>query len=247
MELSGLDLERTRNSEYYQFFDDVDTIVTTITPKALNIVPSYAAFTAEKVEIDKLFQKEQGSKLTPLMEKADLRRDRAITGIVLVVNGFTYYHEEGWSQPALLLQSSINKYGSSIPNQSFIAETAIINNLLGDWDNTPELQDALKTFRLQPWAEELRTSNKLFNKLFMERNAEFGGKLSETMVDRRRQISNAVYYKLRDKLLANAEINDLQEPWATAVNQLRALIATYNTLLASRAVTPTDMATPPTE
>ena len=64
------------------------------------------------------------------------------------------------------------------------------------------------------------------------------------MEDRRSLISNDIYYKLRDKLLANAEINDLAQPWAAAVNQLKALIASYNNLLATRPPEPTTPVTP---
>ena len=243
MEITGLLLERLRNGEYIQFFTDTHTIVAANNPVALNVKPSFDGLTAELAVIDTLYVKSQGSIITPKMEQADLRRDRALNGINGVVNGFAYHFNVNFSEPALLLQASIAKYGSNIIGQSLIAETSIITNLVGDWTNIVELKEAIIKLNLVEWVNELDTANKLFNQLYMERNAETAGKTTQSMEERRSLISNDVYYKLRNKLLANAELNDLAEPWATAVNQLKALIASYNNLLATR---PPEQATPAT-
>ena len=244
MQITGLLLERLRNAEYFQFMTDTRSIVSANNPVALNVKPSFDGLTAELEVIDTLYQQQQGSIVTPKMEQADLRRDRALNGINSIVNGFVYHFDTGFSEPALLLQASISKYGSNIIGQSLIAETSIITNLAGDWNNTAELQQAITKLNLKEWTNELATANMEFNKLYLERNAETAGKTTQSMEDRRSLISNDIYYKLRDKLLANAEINDLAQPWAAAVNQLKALIASYNNLLATRPPEPATPVTP---
>ncbi len=246
MQIAGITLERLRNSEYFQFMTDTLSIVAANNPVALNVKPSFDGLTAEMEVIDSLYQKPQGSVITTKMEEADIRRDRALNGINSVVNGYVYHFNPDFADAALLLQASISKYGSSIATQSLIAETSIITNLVGDWKSTPELDAAINRLVLLEWVNELDAANKLFNQLYMERNAETAGKTTQSMDERRSLITNDLYYKLRDKLLANAEINDLAEPWGKAVNQLRALIGTYNNLLATRPSEPTTPATPPT-
>ena len=247
MQITGLLLERLRNAEYFQFLTDTRSIVSANNPVALNVKPSFDGLTAELEVIDTLYQQPQGSIITPKMEQADLRRDRALNGINSIVNGFVYHFDTGFSEPALLLQASISKYGSNIIGQSLIAETSIITNLAGDWNNTAELLQAITKLNLKEWTNELETANMEFNKLYLERNAETAGKTTQSMEDRRSLISNDIYYKLRDKLLANAEINDLAQPWFKAVKELEALIASYNNLLATRppeAKTPVTPVTP---
>lgn len=246
MQIPGLELPRLRNSEYFQFMTDTLAVVSANNPVALNVRPSFDALTAELAEIDTLYQQAQGSVITPKIEQADMRRDRALNGINNIVNGFVYHFDVSFSEPALLLQASISKYGSNIISQSLIAETSIITNLVGDWKNTPELDAAINKLNLKELSNELELANKQFNQLYMERNAEIAGKSTQSMDERRSLISNDVYYKLRDKLLANAEINDLAEPWGTTVNQLKAIIASYNTLLATRPPEPATPPTPPT-
>ena len=244
MQITGLLLERLRNAEYFQVMTDTRSIVSANNPVALNVKPSFDGLTAELEVIDTLYQQPQGSIITPKMEQADLRRDRALNGINSIVNGFVYHFDTSFSEPALLLQASISKYGSNIIGQSLIAETSIITNLAGDWNNTAELLQAITKLNLKEWTNELATANMEFNKLYLERNAETAGKTTQSMEDRRSLTSNDIYYKLRDKLLANAEINDLAQPWAAAVNQLKALIASYNNLLATRPPEPTTPVTP---
>ena len=243
MTITGITLEKMRNDQFIQFQTDILTTVGSNDPVKLMIKAWYDNLSAEMAEIDKLYKVPQGSVLTPEIEKADIRRDRAFSGINNVVSGYIFHFDPTFATAATLLQASIDKYGTGIAAQSLIAETTIITNLVGDWKNTPDLQAAITKLSLVAWSDELDAANKAFNQLYIQRNKETAGS-TQSLDERRTTVTNDLYYKLRDKLLAYGNVNEFINPWAQTINEWNNLIVSYNQLIANNGGNTTPPAPP---
>ena len=124
-------------------------------------------------------------------------------------------------------QQKIQAYQLGIQLQNYQAETATLNSLIGDWENKPELVAALTTLGLTDWKEELKNTNNTFNTKYILRTQEYGAASPENIKSKREE-ANAVYYELRNFIVAYATINATNPLYTKTVNELNALITQYN-------------------
>jgi hypothetical protein len=83
-------------------------------------------------------------------------------------------------------------YGSGIARLNYQAETATLNNLMRDWENKPELTDAVAFFSLSAWVDELKAANdSLQYQKYLSRTQEYGDASPETIKGKREE-TNAV-------------------------------------------------------
>lgn len=222
-----------RNAEFIQFVNNVASIIQTNGPAALNVVAQLQAFKAKITELSGLFKNEQSSPLTEDVQLLDARRDRSVTGLGSVIEGYTYYFQPEKAAAARLLQANMKLYGT-IARQNYQAETALISEMMNDWENKPELAAALTLLDLVDWKDELYFANNSFNETWLARTHEYGASNPETLKQKRDE-ATAVYYELKKFLEAYATINSTVPVYQTTLNDLNALIEQYNTILAERA------------
>lgn len=94
MKIFNIDLKSLRNAEYIQFASDFLQILTNNNRTNLKVVDEAAALENLLNEISKIYKTDQGSKLTPILEGLDAKRDSYVTGIYTSILGFTYYFGE---------------------------------------------------------------------------------------------------------------------------------------------------------
>lgn len=125
-------------------------------------------------------------------------------------------------------------YGIGIARLNYPSETAILNNLLRDWESKPELTNAVNLFNIFGWVVEMKTANDEFNTKYLSRTQEYGDANPETIKSKREEV-NTEYYALRDRINAlHLLIETLPSPYNTVINQLNALTDQYNKLLINR-------------
>jgi len=185
-----------------------------------------------------LYKKALASEKTQELLTIDERRDNAINGIYYFLLGYSYHYDADMQQKSQLLLANMALYGSGIARLNYQAETATINNLLRDWENKPDLADAITTFSLTSWVNELKTANEEFNTKYLLRTQEYGDASPETIKSKREE-TNAAYYALRDRIDAlHLLVETPPSPYATVINQLNALTDQYNNLLINRTGNP---------
>lgn len=232
--INGLTLNNLRNSEFAQFMTDTLELVKRNDPVALQVEATYNALLAENEVLTNLLKPEKGSPLTAQLEAADDRRDAAVTGINLVVSGFTTHPDPAISSQALTLQRHLALFGSgSLARENYQSETAGINSLVADWTNKPELAAAITALNLDGWKAELAEANKAFNDLYLSRT-ESDSTANPVGVRAQRQRMAPLYYELRDLIVSYHTITKGAAPYGHVVNLLNALIERYNTLLSNR-------------
>lgn len=230
--IDAIDLSRLRNAEFLQFMKDFAGLVNANNAATLNVATQYTALAAKNTELENLFKKELSSELTQEILDLDNRRDRAYNGLLFVVQGFLNHYEPNKVEAATRLKSNLDLYGSGAAKQNYQAETAILNNLVSDWEGKPALSDALNLLGLTSWKDEMKAANTLFNQKYIERTLEYSEASPETLLAKRTETAQA-YYTLRQFIDAfSVTINT--PSYQTVTNQVNALIAQYNTLLNNR-------------
>ncbi|GAA4162005.1 hypothetical protein GCM10022217_28650 [Chryseobacterium ginsenosidimutans] len=232
--MNAIELRLLRNAEYLQYVKDFTGIIDLNNPESLGIDVKLSAFNTKISELEALYKKALASEKTQELLVLDERRDNAINGIFYFLLSQSYHYEADKKQKAQLLLDNIALYGSGIARLNYQAETATLNNLLRDWENKPELADAITAFDLSAWIAELKSTNELFNTKYLSRTQEYGDANPETIKTKREEI-NAAYYALRDRIDAlHLLVETPPSPYQTVINQLNALTDQYNVLLVNR-------------
>lgn len=232
--MNAIDLPKLRNAEYLQYVKDYSGIINLNNPTQLGIEAKLSAFNNKITELEALYKKALASEKTQELLTLDERRDDAINGIYYFLLSQTYHFEADKQQKAQLLLSNMELYGSGISRLNYQAETATLNNIIRDWENKPELIDAISFFNLSPWVNELKTANEEFNTKYLSRTQEYGDANPET-IKLKREETNAAYYALRDRIDAlHLLVETPPSPYAAIINQLNALTDQYNKLLVNR-------------
>ncbi len=231
--LNAIKLINLRNAEFIQFIKGVLAIVLSNGPAALNVQAQYDAVQAMLATLETLFITEQGSAITTDISALDARRDRAVTGLTLMVNALIYHANPDTAKQAETLKKLFEKYGSGIARENYQAETAIIDNLNADLINKPEMAAAVAALQLADWRKEMEAANTAFDAAYLLRTQQLGAASKDTLFAKRQE-TNEVYYKLRNYIDSYYIINEGAEPYSKTVNELNALIDQYNTMMAGR-------------
>ena len=237
MNINSIDLAKLRHAEYLQFSKDVLQLLQSNNPAGLSVQGQYYAFQSITTEIESLFAQNQANEITEQIESLDKRRDDAIVGLVITVEGLSYHFNLAKRQAAMRLMHHLSLFGGAIARQNYNAETASIDKIVKDWNTQADLQSAITILDLADWKNELQAANNEFNQQYLSRTQQIGAESQETFKAKRLESAN-VYYALRNMIDAYAVIGGGIDPWAKAIRELNALIAQYNTLIAGRAATP---------
>ncbi|WP_343530993.1 DUF6261 family protein [Pedobacter sp.] len=231
--INNIALQPLRNSEYIQFLTDTLSIVLGNNPETLMVKTQYDALRNKTDEIEKLFKINQGSLVTKEIEVLDTRRDKAINGATLVIQGLTYSTDLAVSNHAKTLEAHLNLFGTGIARENYQSETTLLRNIINDWKTKPELQQAITALQLTTWQTEIEQANHEFSEAYSKRNDELAAAPTEKLKALRLE-GNEAYYKLRNRLNSFLDINEGAEPWAGTVNKLNQNINNYLALLNRR-------------
>jgi Family of unknown function (DUF6261) len=232
--MNTIELQLLRNAEYLQYVKDFSGIIALNNPETLQIDAKLSAFNARIAELEALYKKALANDKTRELLLLDERRDNAINGINYFALSQSYHYNNEKRQKAQLILNNIALYGSGIPRLNYQAETATLNNLIRDWENKPELMDAITYFDLSDWVNELKDANDQFNAKYLSRTQEYGDANPDTIKSKREEV-NAAYYALRDRIDAlHLLVETSPSPYTTVINQLNALTDQYNVLLVNR-------------
>lgn len=115
--------------------------------------------------LDNVFVAATTHDLTPELQVLDLRRDKAVMGIKIQLNSYSYIEETETVKAASVLMINYLSYGERIDKMSYQQATAGIDALLTDWKEYPTLLAAFNTLSLCTWVGLMAQLNKHFNKM----------------------------------------------------------------------------------
>lgn len=231
--MKAITLYDLKNGEYINFLKNYSQIVDLNNATLLLVKDEKDLLDDDITKIEALYSLSQKSDITPEIEALDARRDRAINGIVITINGLSYHFDNAKSNAANLLTEALKPYGSGIANLNYALETAQIESLVADFTGKPNLAAAASLLGLTDWITELATANTEFNNKYLARTQQLGAANPDS-IKALRQVTNQKYYDLRDMIDGFYITKKKIDPWKKTTNELNALIDQYNTLLVGR-------------
>lgn len=229
----GIKLHDLRNAEYLALISQLLTHISDMNPAALHIETEYNNMETMLHTLSPLFNYRRGSRLTKDLQQADKRRDTAFTGIKLLIEAHLHHYEEKPKMSAKLLIAIVKMYGKKLTQEGFNAESALISSLVKYWANNHPAKEAIAFLGLTTWVTELEAANNAFEDVYMKRNSESSQQTKDRMKGRRVQ-ANATYYRLRNMLLAYAEVNDYSPIYTNIINIWNEVLSNFNRNLKRR-------------
>lgn len=221
-----------RNSEYLQFMNSFANSVVRNNPNSLKVEAPLNAFQSRVAEGDNLFVLPRESGFTSDVEENDNRRDKNITGIILVLKGFLNHYDPAFRNAAILLNRNIKLYGKQVYNQNYQAESNSIKSMTNDWEVNNDLSNALAVLGLTAWSVELKNSNLIFMETYTLRTEEYGAKVKGKLVEKRLEIDAAYFHLV--KVINARELLDEDGIYTKVIDELNALIDQTETTLHNR-------------
>lgn len=231
--INSIEMRKLRNAEFIQFVNNVASVIQNNDPAVLLVTIQLLAFKAKVTDLSGLFKNEQSSPLTEDVQALDVRRDHGVTGLSAVIEGYTHYFQPEKAAAARLLFNNMKLYGP-IARQNYQAETALITEMMNDWENKPELAAALTLLDLVDWKDELYFANVTFNEKWLERSREYAAANPETLLLKREETITA-YYELKKFFEAYATINETVPVFQKTMKEWNMVIEQYNTLIEEHA------------
>jgi hypothetical protein len=230
-----IDLQSLRNAEFIQFSNDGLDIIHKYDENVLKVSKPYLPFQAKMREITALFKKDQGSNITPKIEKADVRRDDAYMGISKNIESYLTHFDENVKAASQLLWDRLKVFGiaTDVVTAALPAETAILNSVVTEFTTVNEYKDAVAMLNLTAWIAELKTANDDLAKLYKQRTEELG-EANPNKIKDLRLAANQLYYNLREMLQSQATVAEFASPYDKCINELNAHIEQYNQILIKR-------------
>ncbi|MHC9088635.1 DUF6261 family protein [Tenacibaculum sp. IMCC1] len=225
-------LNRYRNGEYLQYMKDILQLVNLQDVDVLALTNPTNELTTIVNRIDSLYQQVQGSTLTQEIITLDTRRDKAISGIKMILNGYENHFNEAIVSAAKTLLATINAHGTNIIRKSYQEQTAILDSISKDFETEPELIQAISLLDLTTWVAELKNANTEFSAKYIERVGETAAS-PENNIQELRTEASLTYRKLVLHIEAHATLSE-NEAYPTLLNEVDVLAKQYNLVVDNR-------------
>ena len=219
-------------SEFIQFLKDLISICRNSDAAGLHIEVLLGSIEESIHKLELLLRREEGSDLTKEIAELDERRDKALVTLVTLTKGFTTHFEEAKSLAAEKIITVIDKYGSSIYDLNYRAETTILSNLVRDLESDAEAAVAVNTLELKPVVDEIKTANTQFNEKYLARIDERSEMPNENTVELRKTAISQ--YRGLVGLLEGYMMAYGPDKYLEVVNKLNELIDKYSETITSR-------------
>ena len=221
-----------RNAELLKYANTSADLVDSNNPTILLVVPQLTALRSRIAEAEALFILPRESSYSPEIQALDTLRDNNFKGIHLVISGYMKHYDPEVRAAATLLNKNIKLYGPEINKLNYQAETSVIESMISDWENRPELANAIVVLNLRDWSGEFKRNNIDFNTLYTQRTQEYGGRTQDKLKNKREEVAQA-YRILVENINAR---NTLDETgmYTKVINEINALSNQYLTTLHSR-------------
>lgn len=236
MEHVTIHLLTLRNAEYLQYLKDYLTIIDNNDPALLKVGSQYSALASKADQLEAVLKQDTGSPITVEIEALDQRRDSHLGGLYTTIYGMCSHFDPAMKAAALLVRDRLEVYGNAtqIAMMSLQGETATIDNMIYDLQTIPALSAALTTLGLSAWIADLKVVNTEFNAKYIARTEALAA-VNPDKIKELRIAANALYYTLRDMLMAQGMVIEYVAPFPKTISEVNALTEQYNHTLDTRA------------
>jgi hypothetical protein len=230
--LQKMRMSHLRTSEFLGFHKDLLTIVMQNNPEILNVAEPTTVYSGKIAELEALYKTDTFNPITDELVELDHQRDEIFNGILNLLAGHAKHFAPEMRDAGQLLQRDLEKYGTGFVKGNYNAETIDLQNIIADWRNKPELQNATNILGLLDWIAELERVNLLFNSKYIARTGSYAAQPDETATGKRAEVVTA-YDVLCNFLNSYAFLNN-NVIYRTTISQINALTDQYSVMLKQR-------------
>lgn len=163
--IENTNLARVRMLNFYQAMDDIITYLNKEDLETLKLKDPVKAFTDKFNDFDKMIQPMRSSGLSNDLFDLDSRRDKALGRLAMHLRLFSDYPEADKAKAAKELLQIYRKYGDKPQNRPHREETALIKNLLQDFD-AADVKAKLTLIGADKWVNMLKEANDAFGIMY---------------------------------------------------------------------------------
>jgi hypothetical protein len=162
-------LSRFRNGEFLHFMITVLDLYKEFDSKSLLMEARVNEF-EQKVNIMKYaFMASKGETFSGKLRPLDNERINVLKGLKRYLQAEFYRSDPEKKNSATILLKSYDRYNAGITRKSFQYKTAVITNLLENWNSKPEFSNALQVLGANSWIEELTLKNNTFYEQYFKK------------------------------------------------------------------------------
>ena len=202
--IENTSLTRVRMLNFYQIMDNVITYLNQEDLETLKLKDPVKVFTDKFNDFDKLIQPMRSSGLSKDLYELDDRRDRAMGRLSTHLRLFSDYPEADKAKAAKELLQIYRKYGSLPQNKPNREETALIKNLLQDFEPA-DIKAKLALIGADKWVSVLKEANDAFSAMY-GRQVKHESSLDPGAVKEKRAVVYDEFKKLTNVINALATL-----------------------------------------
>ena len=225
-------LKNYRNSEFLQFMKDVVKLIDQYDVAALGLIDERAAMAAQVEDLALAFEAEQEPIQTDTLQALDAQRDDLYKGIRYVLKGYVYHIESIKKEAAKTLLCHFETYGKNVHRMPYQQQTALIANMMKQWQTDSQLQEAVTMLHLSDWVQALATANTEFSQLYVARVSETAANDIPTFTSLR-DGATVVYRTLIERLEAFVTLNT-HDDHKKLHAEIHELVRQYNHVVKAR-------------
>lgn len=227
--------QKLRIAEFIQFIKQLLSFCLESNPERLGVDKQYKELENHWKELEQLFNLDAGSDFTAILQEKDEQRDKAISGLRLFFESFTYHFNLTKRKAGQKLLDVIDKYGKGIARKNYQEESAILSGILKDWNQNPEHMKAIGLLNVEDWKNELQAANDAFDEVYRQRTNDMINIPQASATELREPVMKA-YRALAKHLSAHATLAEDAKPYENLVALLNKHIEQYNHMVLNRYV-----------
>ena len=220
-----------RNGEFIKFTDFSISIVSKYKFDKPKLQEQVDVVKTMHQRLKSVYKTDRRSNLTQDIVQEDLLRDKMNSAIRLILQAHLNYHtEEAIREKAQNLLAIFEKHGTNLNRQTYIQQTANLDDIFADINNKDLLED-INELDIGFYYNKLVASNERFYTLYLERNKEYASAPRETMSDLRPASEEAIK-KLFNMI--NAAVVFYGKKYQPLIDELNSLVESYKTSIERR-------------
>lgn len=232
MDIKALYFNHLRGAEFIAFLRLFIAICRANMVPALRLEKKLNALEDFTEDMARNYRNERANEINAELERRDKIRDKLITGFGHLVKGFSRDLVEEKRLAGLLLLKLYRKYGPSIAQMNYEAQSTTMTNMDTELVNDKALMAAVKTLGLGYWIKNMREANEQFLEVYQERVVDESGKEVIPLFKMRPKAVD-LFTKVKKHLLANDELDDFPEN-TTIIRQTNTLITRNQAIIKMR-------------
>lgn len=160
-----------RIMDFFQVMNLINDYLKAEDKETLKLEKVYAEFEKAFVVLDEALKHSTTVIATKKIAKADELRDKTLTALGQTLRALANSPKEEQAKKAQKLVAEMEKYGKNLSQLPLREESAVIINLLQDFEQE-ENKQFIQSLHLEEWVSLLKEQNTAFDTLYKERSEE---------------------------------------------------------------------------